>query len=138
MKGRDVIVVLVPGAVLWFALVVCHCRGSLCRVVSKTALTCACTTLCSSFPHSACPSHISSSYFHGSSSKPSLPIPLHHPLQHLDISASNRGVYHPSVFTTPTTTVVVGSRCVYPYDFPYMRCQTNFRTYHTSIVHSTK
>jgi hypothetical protein len=133
-----IIVVLVLGAVLWFALV-CHCRGSFRRVASKAALTCARTTLCSSSP--ACPSHISSSYFHGSSSKPSLPIPLHHLHQLIvDISATTRGtMYHPSAFTIPTTTVVVGSRCVYAYDcLPNMRHQTDFLTYHTSTVHPTK
>jgi hypothetical protein len=90
-------------------------------------------------PHTACPSHISSSYFHGSSSKSSLPTPLHHPHQHLDISASTRGTYHPSAFTTPTRTVVVGSRCVYAYDcLPNMRHQTDFLTYHTSTARPTK
>ena len=89
-------------------------------------------------PH-ACPSHLSPSYFHGSSSKPSLPIPWYRRHQYLDTSATTRGTYHPSAFTTPTTTVVVGSRCDYAYDrLPNKRRQTDSLTYHTSTVHSTK
>jgi hypothetical protein len=109
--GRDIIVVFVLGAVLGFALV-CHCRGSLRRVHQSSADMCAHYSF-APHPHNACPSHISFFYFHGSSSKPSLLIPSHHRHQHLDISATTRGTYHPSAFTTPTPTVVVGSRCVY-------------------------
>lgn len=98
------------------------------------------TPLFAPHPHSACHSHISSSYFHGSSYKSSLPIPLRHHHQHpVDIGATTRGTYHPSAFTTPTRTVVVGSRCVYAYDrLPNIYRQTDFLAHHTSTTHRTQ
>ena len=81
---------------------------------AQRAACCVHTSHCPSSappPHTACPSHLSSSSsWHG----PSLPSLRSH---RLDISATT---YHPSGFMTPAAAAAVGSRCVYLYDARFL------------------